>query len=105
VGLFAGALLTDRLSRQRTVGRRAHLQAASGYGIPSQVAFGLAAAVLLVRNFNVFTAATATFLPYGFHYAMPVVCLGFATLIVTRWDVLPSWQKVVACLAFYRARV
>jgi hypothetical protein len=75
---------------------------AVGYGILGQIGFGAAALLLLWRNFNVFTAATATMLlaPYGFHYDMPAVCLGFAVLISTRWAQLAPWEKVLACLGF-----
>jgi len=49
-----------------------------GYGIAGWAIFAGAAIVLLWRRFDVFTAATATFLiaPYGIHYDMTVACLG-----------------------------
>ena len=55
---------------------------AIGYGLWSWAAFAAGAAFLLSRNYNVFTAATATFLisPYGLHYDMAALCLGFAVL-------------------------
>ena len=73
-----------------------------GYGVAGWVLFAIAAAFLLWRRFNVFTAATATFLiaPYGFHYDMTVVCLGFGFLLFEQWAAMPVWQRLVAALAF-----
>jgi hypothetical protein len=73
-----------------------------GYGLIGHLIFAAAAVVLLTRNFNVFTAATATFLilPYAFHYDMTVANLGFAVLIFTRWDEMGLIEKLVACLGF-----
>lgn len=73
-----------------------------GYGYIGWFLFAAAASVLLVRSFGVFTAATATFLisPYGFHYDMAVVCLGFGVLLFERWRSMPSWQVFVCALAF-----
>ena len=73
-----------------------------GYGFLVHILFAVAAVIMLVRSFNVFTAATATFLilPYGFHYDMTVVCLGFAVLLHERWADLPIWQRGIAALAF-----
>ncbi len=31
---------------------------------------------------------------------MAAVCLGFAILLYSRWDVMPAWQKAVAALAY-----
>ena len=72
------------------------------YGMAGWAVFAGLAAILLWRNFNVFTAATATFLiaPYGFHYDMTVVCLGFGLLLFTDWDRLRIWQRLVVMLAF-----
>jgi hypothetical protein len=49
-----------------------------GYGLIGWAVFAIAAIVLLRRRFDVFTAATATFLiaPYGLHYDLTVACLG-----------------------------
>jgi hypothetical protein len=49
-----------------------------GYGIVGWAAFAIAAILMLLRRFDVFTAATATFLiaPYGLHYDLTVACLG-----------------------------
>jgi len=73
-----------------------------GYGLAGWVLFAVAAAFLLWRNFNVFTAATATFLiaPYGFHYDMTVVCLGFGILLFDQWVAMPVWQRLACVLAF-----
>ena len=60
------------------------------------------AALVLSRNFNIWTAATATFLlsPYGFHYDMSVACVGFAVLIFCYWERMPLWQRLIAGLGF-----
>jgi len=73
-----------------------------GYGLIGWALFGVAAIALLVHRFDVFTAGTATFLitPYGLHYDMTVVCLGFGLLLFSRWRAMPSWQTFVAALAF-----
>jgi|KBSSwiStaDraftv2_1062776.scaffolds.fasta_scaffold286098_2 hypothetical protein len=73
-----------------------------GYGLVGWLLFAAAGAALLVRRFDVFTAATATFLitPYGLHYDMTVVCLGFGLLLFMKWRSMPSWQTFVAALAF-----
>lgn len=73
-----------------------------GYGYIGWFLFAGAAAFLCTRCFNVFTAATATFLisPYGFHYDMTVVCLGFGVLLFERWRSMSSWQAFVCALAF-----
>lgn len=49
-----------------------------GFGPIGWLIFAAAAAVLLWRRFNVFTAATASLLitPYALHYDMTVACLG-----------------------------
>jgi hypothetical protein len=73
-----------------------------GYGLVGWLAFAAAAIYLLFRRFDVFTAATATFLvsPYGFHYDMTVVCLGFGILLFERWRSMPAWHVFVCALAF-----
>jgi hypothetical protein len=72
------------------------------YGFVGQIAFAASAIFLLTRRFDVFTAATATFLilPYGFHYDLTVVCAGFAILLASRWGSMAPWQKLVACAAY-----
>lgn len=73
-----------------------------GYGYLGWIAFAVAAIYLLTRRFDVFTAATATFLisPYGFHYDMTVVCLGFGILLFRSWRSMPAWQTLVCALTF-----
>ncbi|HEX6660879.1 MAG TPA: glycosyltransferase family 87 protein [Sphingomicrobium sp.] len=75
---------------------------AMGYGRLGLVVYLAVSAIVLSRNFNVWTAATATFLmsPYGFHYDMSVACLGFAILIHAYWNDMPLWQRLVASLAY-----
>lgn len=72
------------------------------YDWAAHACFAVAAIILVSRNFNAFTAATATFLivPYGFHYDMTVANLGFAVLLISRWDEMPAWQRLVCSLAF-----
>lgn len=73
-----------------------------GYGLVGHLIFAACAILLLTRNFNVFTAATATFLilPYAFHYDMTVANLGFAILIFRHWHEMGLLEKVAACLGF-----
>ena len=75
---------------------------AIGYGIWGWVIFAAGGAYFLSRNFNVFTAATATFLiaPYGLHYDMAAVCLGFTVMLYSRWDEMRPLEVVAASLAF-----
>ena len=73
-----------------------------GYGLVGWILFAAAAGVLLMQRFDAFSAATGTFLiaPYGLHYDMTVVCLGFGLLLFAKWRSLPAWQVFVAALAF-----
>lgn len=73
-----------------------------GYGLVGWLAFAAAAIFLLTRRFDVFTAATAAFLisPYGFHYDMTVISVGFGALLFERWRSMPPWQTAVCSLAF-----
>jgi len=73
-----------------------------GYGLVGWLAFAAAAMFLLMKRFDVFTAATATFLiaPYGFHYDMPAACLGFGLLLFRCWREMPPWQTLICGLAF-----
>jgi hypothetical protein len=75
---------------------------AIGYGIWGWLLFAAGGAYFLARNYNVFTAATATFLiaPYGLHYDMAAVCLGFAIMLYSRWDEMPRSDIAAASLAF-----
>ena len=72
------------------------------YGAAGWAAFAIAAVFLLSRSFNVFTAATATFLisPYGFHYDMTVVCLGFGILLFEEAETMPAWHRLACAAAF-----
>lgn len=75
---------------------------AIAYGYIGWIPFALAAGLLLARNFNVFTAATAAALisPYAFNYDLPVACLGFAIMIFSRWRDLSGWARVAAIVGF-----
>jgi hypothetical protein len=75
---------------------------AIGYGLWGWLPFALGGVYFLSRNYNVFTAATATFLisPYGLHYDMPAACLGFAILLYSRWEAMPVTHRLSASLAF-----
>ena len=60
---------------------------AIGYTLWGWPPFAIAAMLLLARRVTPFTAATAALLisPYGFHYDMPVACLGFALAVHRGW--------------------
>ena len=75
---------------------------AMGYGRLGFAIYLVVAALVLSRNFNIWTATTATFLlsPYGFHYDMSVACVGFAVLIFCYWERMPLWQRLIAGLGF-----
>jgi hypothetical protein len=75
---------------------------AIGYGFWGWIPFAAAGALLLARNVNVFTAATASFLvsPYGFHYDMTVACLGFGLMICSRWQEMPIGHRIPITLGF-----
>lgn len=75
---------------------------AMGYGFLGWIPFAVAGALLLARNVNVFTAATATFLisPYGFHYDMPVASLGFGLAIFAHWHEMPIRHRIPMSLGF-----
>jgi len=102
------AFLTDTFAYQSGLiattgrGKLVHMMPTPliGYGLAGHLIFAACAIILLTRNFNVFTAATATFLilPYAFHYDMTVASLGFAVLIFTRWEECLLPEKLAACL-------
>lgn len=71
-----------------------------GYGLYGWLLFAAGAAYFLAKNFNVWTAATAAMLisPYGFHYDMTVICVGFLVLLYER-D-LRFWQVAIIVAAF-----
>ena len=73
-----------------------------GFGVWGWLMFAVAGALLLAKNVNVFTAATATFLiaPYGFHYDMPVVSLGFGILAYRHWHQMPIRHRIPVALGF-----
>jgi hypothetical protein len=73
-----------------------------GYGLFGWLTFAIAAAIMLVRRFDAFTAATAAFLisPYGFHYDMTLICLGFGIVLFQHWRSMPPWQTAICALAF-----
>lgn len=70
-----------------------------GYGLAGWAAFAIAAIVMLRRRFDVFTAATATFLiaPYGLHYDLTVACLGMGLAIA---DEERPWAQAALALGF-----
>ena len=75
---------------------------AIAYGVLGWIPFAVTSALMLSRNFNVFTAATAAILisPYGFHYDLTVVTLGCSIAIFAQWDELPSWCRAALALGF-----
>lgn len=75
---------------------------AIGYGLWGWIAFAIAGAMLLAERVNAFTAATASFLisPYGFHYDMPVVCLGFGLLVFRHWSDMPIRHRIPVAVGF-----
>jgi hypothetical protein len=75
---------------------------AMGYGFWGWIPFATAAALLLARNVNVFTASTASFLisPFGFHYDMTVTSLGFGLTIARNWHVMPVRDRTPIAIGF-----
>lgn len=73
-----------------------------GYGLWGWIAFAIAAAVLLARQVNAFTAATAALLisPYGFNYSMPLASLGFAIAIYSHWTELGVYERAALIAGF-----
>ena len=74
----------------------------ASYGRLGMTIYIIVATIVLARNFNVWTAATATFLisPYGFHYDMSVVTVGFVILLYCYWARMPLWQRLIGSLAY-----
>lgn len=74
-------------------------------GTVAQVIATLSALALLLRyrQWDAFSAATATFLliPYSFNYDMTVADLGFAIFLFERWSHLGRAQKAVFLIAFF----
>ena len=75
---------------------------AIAYGFVGWIPFAAAAALMVARNFNVFSAATAAILisPYGFYYDLTVVTLGCGIAIFKQWDELPTWRRLALALGF-----
>ena len=75
---------------------------AIGYGMLGWIPFAVAGGLLLARNVNAFTAATASFLisPYGFHYDMTVACLGLGLIIFSNWNDMPFKHRLPMALGF-----
>ena len=75
---------------------------AMAYGLWGWIPFAAAGGLMLARNVNVFTAATASFLvsPYAFHYDMPVACLGFGLLVFGHWHEMPIRHRLPVALGF-----
>jgi len=96
---FQGKMVIDRSQDQWLY---LGVTPAFGFGILGWLLFAAGGAYFLSQNYNAFTAATATFLiaPYGLHYDMAAVCLGFAILIYSRWDQMSAWDTGAASLAF-----
>jgi len=72
------------------------------YGIVGWLPFALAAGLMLVRNINVFTAATAALIvsPYGFTYDMPVASIGIGLAIWSHWSELGWGKRLGLALGF-----
>ena len=95
------------LGHAREIGERQRwlfvgVSPAIGYGLIGWIPFALAAAIILARNVNAFSAATASLLisPYGFHYDLTVVCLGFGLMIFAHWDRMPVSHRIAIMLGF-----
>jgi hypothetical protein len=75
---------------------------AIGFGFWGWIPFAAGGGLLLARKVNAFTAATASFLisPYGFHYDMPVACLGFGLLLYANWAAMPLRHRLPIGLGF-----
>lgn len=75
---------------------------AMAYGMWGWIPFAAAGGLMLARNVNVFTAATASFLisPYAFHYDMPVASLGFGLLIFCHWDSMAVRHRIPIVFGF-----
>lgn len=88
----------DNLARWKFLG----VTPAIGYGIAGWIPFAAIGALLLARNVNVFTVATASFLisPYGFNYDMVVASLGFGLLVAERWTVMPIRHRIPTAIGF-----
>jgi hypothetical protein len=72
------------------------------YGLLGWIPFALAAALMLARNVNAFTAATAALIisPYGFSYDMPVACLGIYLAAERHWAEMKPLDRIPLALGF-----
>lgn len=86
----------------RTSWMRAGISPGIGYGLIGWIPFAVAAGLILARNVNAFTAATASLLisPYGFHYDMSVACLGLGLLVFAHWSRMPVHYRIATMLGF-----
>jgi hypothetical protein len=75
---------------------------AIAYGLVGWIPFAAAAALMLARNVNVFTAATAALLiaPYAFSYDMPVACLGIFLTARRHWEEIGTFDRLALALGF-----
>lgn len=75
---------------------------AMAYGLWGWIPFAAAGGLMLARNVNAFTAATASLLvsPYAFHYDMPVASLGFGLLAFGHWHEMPTGHRIPVALGF-----
>jgi hypothetical protein len=75
---------------------------AIAYGYAGWIPFAAAAALMLAKKVDCFTAATAAILisPYAFHYDLTVVTLGCGIAIYTDWHALPVWRRLALALGF-----
>jgi hypothetical protein len=82
--------------------QHAGVSPAMGFGFWGWIPYAAGGALLLARRVNAFTAATASFLisPYGFHYDMPVACLGFGLLLYSNWAKMPFRHRLPIALGF-----
>jgi hypothetical protein len=76
---------------------------AIAYGIIGWIPFAIAAGLILMRNVNAFTAATAALLvsPYGFTYDMPLASLGIGLAIWSHWHSLSWHSRLGLALGFF----
>ena len=75
---------------------------ALAYGLVGWLPFAIAAGLMLMRNVNAFTAATAALLvsPYGFTYDMPAASLGIGLAIYCHWRELGWVRRLGLMLGF-----
>jgi len=88
--------------REGQVWQFAAVAPAIAYGLIGWIPFAVAAALILARNVNVFTAATAALLiaPYAFTYDMPVACLGIFLTARRYWEEISTLDRLALALGF-----